>query len=71
MNRADADTAGVEGRPDAVPVVDVLETDELATDAVGWFIDEDAAGDGNAGSVLARSAAVRRGDLRAALDVFA
>ena len=70
MNRADADTAGVEGRPDRAPVVDVLETDELAADLAG-LIDQDAAGDGNAGSVLARSAAVRRGDLRAALDVGA
>ena len=35
VGRADAVTAGDEGRPDARPVLDVLEPDELPTDAVG------------------------------------
>jgi hypothetical protein len=55
VGRPDAVTPDLEGRPDGRPIRDVLEADEFPTDAVGGrLIDEDAAGDGGAGSVGGR-----------------
>mgnify|MGYP007047138902 CR=1 FL=1 len=53
MDRADADAASDEGRPDAVPVVDLLEADQFPADLVGAaLIHQDAAGDRDAGTLV-------------------
>lgn len=51
MDRADADAARCERAPDVLPIGDVLEADELPADGPR-LIDQDAAGDGDAGTVV-------------------
>ena len=54
MNRADRVTPRGQSRPDAVPILDALETDELAADPAR-LIHEDATGDRDALAFVVRS----------------